>query len=123
MNTSTSMMSSIFAGALILGIAGPANADRVFPPSHLAPNAQFPAGTASEQDVGDAWYQTQTAEQRDSLQANEIRERSPYPTMYYFVNIRGHANDERASLDRFEKVTNDTDVQVADESGIDDDNS
>ena len=123
MKTSTSMISSIFAGALILGATGPVNADRVFPPSHLASDAQFPAGTASEQNVEDAWYQTQTAEQRDSLQASEIRERSPYPTMYYFVNIRGHANDERASLDQFEKVTNDADVQVADESGVDDDNS
>ena len=123
MKNSTSIIYTLFAAAIILGVSSQASAERVFPPAHLAPQASFPAGTVSDQEVKDAWYQTQSTEQRESLVANEVQEASPYPARYYFINIRDHANDESDNLAAYRNVQPSISVQVADETDSEDDNS
>ena len=116
MNQHTSLFKAVLAGALFLGVGTQVNAERVFPPNHLAPAASFPQGTASEQPVAEAWYQSETSAGRVAIQANEIQEASPYPSLYYFVNIRSHANDENAKLEQFREARRDIEVQIADET-------
>ena len=97
----TSIITTFFAGALLLGAAAPAFADRVFPPSHLSSNAEFDAGTFSEQAVRDAWYHEDESARRASLKDNETHEPAPYPSMYYFVKMRYYANGES---EKFKKL-------------------
>ena len=90
----TSIINTIFAGALLLGAATPASADRVFPPPHLSPDAEFDVGTVTEQVIRDAWCHEDESDRRASLRDNEARGPSPYPSMYYFVKVRYYANEE-----------------------------
>ncbi len=122
MTTSNSIINTIIVGALVLGTAAPASADFAFPPARLSPDVVFDAGTASEQTIGNPWYHQNESEQRASLKGNETQEISPYPSIYYFVNIRDHGNDESASLAEY-RNTRRGDANTADQARIADDRS
>jgi hypothetical protein len=123
-STKNSIINTIAAGALLfVGAIAPASADRVFPPNHLSPDAVFNTGTVSDQAVRDPWYFDAESDRRTSLKDNETHESSPYPSMYYFVNIRNHANDERAKLNEYRRTERQPDMRIADEDRIANDKS
>ena len=118
MTTSISIINTIIAGALVLGAAAPASADRVFPPSHLSPDAVFDTGTVSEQAVRDAWYHEGESDRRVSLKDNEMHETSPHPSMYYFVKIHEFGNPETNRLEKFRSMDSTPDVKIVDEERV-----
>ena len=124
MTISKSIASKIIAGVtLFLAAIAPSSADSVFPPPHLSPDAVFATSAASDRAVSGASYHTDQSDRRAFLQANETQEASPYPSMYYFVNIRSHNNDERAKLGEYRRSVRTRDLRIADQSGSVDDNS
>ncbi len=101
MNISKSLIGTALSATLYLALSGPAAAERVFPPPHLSPDAQFSAGVNNGEKVASPWYEQNDASRKARLAAQENREPSPYPSMYYFYSIRGSANDESANLAGF----------------------
>jgi len=123
-STKNAIINTIAAGTLLLlGANAPASADRVFPPSHLSPDAVFDTGTVSDQTVRAPWYFDAESDRRTSLKVKEVQESSPYPSMYYFVNIRNHANDESAKLNEYRRTQRRPDIKIADEDRIANDKS
>ena len=128
MRTSKSIVGTIISGiAFSLVAIAPASADRVFPPSHLSPDAAFVAGTVSDEAVKGAWYHEDGTDQRASLQDNETQQSSPYPSEYYFTKARvfplSHMNDGSVSPDEYLSSERGDEIKVADEQSITDDNS
>jgi hypothetical protein len=124
MTTLATINSTIIAAVLLfLGAIAPASADRVFPPAHLSPEAVFDTGAASEQAVPGAWYHEDESGRRASLRQSETRESSPYPSLYYFVKIRDHANDESARLEAYRSTRRGDETTIADKARVADDQS
>ena len=127
MTTSTSIINTIFAGALVLGAAAPASADHVFPPRHLSPDAVFNTGTVSEGAIGDPWYHEGESDRRVSLKENETQTSSPNPSTYYFAKIRifppSHLNSESVTGDEYHNLQRDGEIKIADEERVADDKS
>ena len=110
---------ALLAGLLALS-ATPAHADPVFPPAHLSPDASFTTGGPSSLKTGEGWYHESQAVRRRTLTSAEVHETSPYPSMYYFINIRSYANDESANLDRYRPVDRRTEIKIADQEQFED---
>ena len=92
---------TILAISIGLTAAGTASAERTFPPQHLNGEAGFSAGTVAQTAVSQAWYHSADSDLRVQRAAAETRQPSPYPSMYYFVNIRNNANDESTAIQAF----------------------
>ena len=124
MATSTSIINTIFVSALFLGAAVPVSADPVFPPRHLSSSAVFGAGSASEGEIGDAWYHESQSDQRVSLKGNETQTSSPYPSTYYFAKIRvfppSHVSDESSELVVNRGSQSDGEIRIAGEQRVSD---
>lgn len=100
MNISKVLSSTALSASLALVLSGPVTAEPVFPPPHLSADAQFSAGANNGEKVAIPWYELGDAERKGRLVAQEIRQPSPYPSMYFFYRIRAYANDESANLER-----------------------
>lgn len=100
MTLSKSILGSAFSASLGLALCGAAAAEPVFPPPHLHAEARFAVGASNGERIAPPWYDTADAERKLRLSAQEIRQPSPYPSMYYFYTIRGYANDESLNLAR-----------------------
>jgi hypothetical protein len=123
MTTSNTIINTIIASALIFGATAPASAEIVFPPAHLSSDAVFERGTVSDETIGNAWYHQNESERRANLTVQETQESSPYPSTYYFVKIRDHANDESARLNKYRSNSRNTEIKIADKARVADDQS
>ena len=113
---------ALLAGLLALS-ATPGHADPVFPPAHISPDASFATGSPSALKTGEGWYHESQAARRQTLATAELHEASPHPSMYYFINIRGYANDESTNLEKYRSVDRRTAIKIADQGQFEDSRS
>ena len=100
MKLSKLVSSNVLSASLALVLSGPVVAEPAFPPPHLSADAHFGAGANNGEKPAMPWYEQSDAERKAGLVAQEIRQPSPYPSMYYFYTIRNYANDESGNLAR-----------------------
>ncbi len=113
---------ALLAGLLALS-ANPGQADPVFPPAHISPDASFATGSPGSLKTGEGWYHESQAARRQTVTSAEVHETSPYPSMYYFINIRSYANDESANLEKYRPLDRRTEIKIADQEQFEDSRS
>ena len=114
-------------GALLAGLlalsATPGHADPVFPPAHISPDASFATGSPSALKAGEGWCHESQAARRQTIASAEVHEASPYPSMYYFINIRSYANEESTNLEKYRPLDRRTEIKIADQEQFEDSRS
>ena len=95
---------TLIPAILSAAVISSANADRIFPPSHLSAEASFNEPEVSEGNFTRPWYEETNLAQVEALKAEETIEPSPYVSQYYFVLARSYANDLAQELERLKRV-------------------
>ena len=111
---------TLIPAILSAAVISSANAERIFPPSHLSAEASFNEPEVSEGNFTRPWYEEKNLAQVEALKVEETIEPSPYISQYYFVLARSYANDLAQELERLKRVNASI---AANDSSIEDEGS